>query len=67
MKPHISIFRGHLSDRHPEWKYRCESYTLEGFLHLAFGATHREAYEKWLSNPPYTPEPIRRRKEKKSG
>lgn len=61
MKPHIKVYTGHLADRHPEWRYRCESYTPEGFLHLAFGSTMPEAYAKWLSNPPYIPEPIRKR------
>lgn len=56
MKPHIKLSTFHLADRHPEWRYRCESFTRQGFLHIAFGPTRREAYLKWLATPPYEPD-----------
>ncbi len=60
MKPRIRVSTGHLMDKHLEWRWRCESFTPEGFLHLAFGPTIEEAYAKWLTNVPYKPEPMRR-------
>lgn len=61
MKPHIKLSTFHGANHNSAWRYRCESFTPEGFLHLALGSTPREAYEKWLAHPPYIPDQIKKR------